>query len=132
MRFLSSRAAFLLSGLGLGLACGGAEQPLFSDRPGPLGDVLQGHDPGPTTLGGGEEATREPEKEPGDETTIAAPVGALSTPAAGGASPPPSGDGKPPRGPGPRASGDAGPPPADAPLPADAGIAVRLRASAPP
>jgi len=122
--------------LSLPLSCGGAEQPLFSDRPGALGDVVQSRDGnthGDTAVGAGDEATRELEKaelpappsdgadappEPGsDEATTAAPGGALPTPAAGDASPPAPGDGKPPRGPGPRAPGDAGPPPADAPLP---------------
>lgn len=39
MRSVSSRAAFLLLGLGLGLACGGAEEPLFAGGPGAPEDL---------------------------------------------------------------------------------------------
>src|SRR6185436_10868888 len=51
MRFKLPRACSLLLGLGLPLACGGAERHLFSDDPAAAGDFLQGEtDSEPTTL----------------------------------------------------------------------------------
>jgi len=51
MRFKLPRACSLLLGLGLPLACGGAERHLFSDDPAAAGDFLQGETASePTTL----------------------------------------------------------------------------------
>jgi hypothetical protein len=122
MRSSSSQAALLL----LGLACGGAEQPLFSGGPGAPDELVQGQDQGQEPRASETTIVQKAEPRADDGTAITPATGgapALPDPFDAGSAPLPPGDAKP------QAPGDGKPPrgvarppaPDAAPVPGDAG-----------